>query len=256
MTSTRLQLAPDPASGLDFLARLVVDGPRLRAWLHDCEPSLRQRLTHAVLLIASLQTASGLAMDSLLNVLGCRWRDEDEMGALNAVQLDGCVAFLQWVLELALSGPDDDGVRCTVIGGTSLLYADSRRDIAACRRAVETPIGAHDATTARDLIAIGEAAAGVSFARAVLSGRRAACVHDHHLWHPLQPTHVAPRTLDALLRYSNRHDERPLAVARAVVLLRHLGRCPACASVYRERAAALGMPAARIEEVAEQARRC
>jgi hypothetical protein len=239
---------PEPAPGLDFLADLITDRQRLRPWLHDCEPAVRQPFTHGVLLVASLQIASGLRIGELLDVLGCRRRGRFEVDAMGPVALRECVAFLRWTLELTLCAPDDESVRVAVIAGLSALYADADRDIEACIRAMGEPVETHGGLSPRSLIALGEVVSATCVARASLFGLAAQgspTLLDRHLRDPLRPIHIAPATLDALLRYANEPGDRELGVARALPLLAHLRLCSPCADAYRERSATLGLPIAR-----------
>ena len=121
-----------PASGLDFLSRLLHDRALLRDWLNRCPPEVRQPFTRATLLVAGLQTDSGWTVPLLLDTLRCDKRKARQLEDLRPHHLEHCVAFLAWLLSVTVEAPDDRYLKRAAITAMTDLYWDSGCDLEAC----------------------------------------------------------------------------------------------------------------------------
>ncbi|HEX2160666.1 MAG TPA: hypothetical protein VHF88_02485 [Thermoleophilaceae bacterium] len=238
-TARRGDGGSEPASGLDFLSRLLSDRALLRDWLNHCPTEVRQPFTRATLLVAGLQTDSGWTVSLVLDALRCDKRKAKQVEDLRPHHLEHCVAFLAWLLSLTVAAPEDRFLKRATITAMSKLYWDSGCDLEACRAAVERPLTPSDPTTPLDLLALG--AIDRAFAAAAAPSGAAAPGSTP------EREHIGVASLDALLRYSNDEDDCSLAVSHALDLIAHISSCGLCTASYVERAKALGKePAAAV----------
>jgi hypothetical protein len=250
MTAQTIEEAEAPVA-LDLLAELVRDATLRYEWRRQRPAALGQLFDDAFLLIGRLVQASGWEVSTLLSKLGCRSRSRSELETLEASDLENCIAFFQWLSDLACETPDVD-VTCDLISASSRMYGHTHRDrgeregLVACKNAIDARLGEHGIDrelTPRHVIRIGEVGMAFQFAATALPGPIGDSARDLAADNPFskQPlVHVRTAAMEALVLYRENPLASPFGVERRSRLADHIKRCDACRAEYDAHARSLG----------------
>jgi len=236
---------PSAATGLDYLAALLIDEDEQEEWGRKLDPPTLRLYNEAVMKIGELRAAVGWSEVTVLDELRCRTRTKAQLNRLEAQHFTECNLFLAWVSAVMKAAPETENlrVRRQAISAASKLYESSNKDIGACEEAMGAPVGETDPVTPNQIVVFGEidtAFLVASWALDTSHGERARKLRDANPFNG-SLVHVATTTLDALLADTNLEDSSEFSTDHRERLNKHIGGCDACARAYLARSRLTGL---------------
>jgi hypothetical protein len=129
------ELAAMPQKSLNLVAALISE-PRLwTSWLQE-HPDRSELFAETFRHVVRLEQDTGWETSVLLRQLGCQTKTTDELGRMEARELQQCCDYFAWVETLVVL-PVEVAQRRQVVSRAAMLFRDVRGDIEECKRAME-----------------------------------------------------------------------------------------------------------------------
>jgi hypothetical protein len=214
-------------AGLDMVASLINEPTRWEGWLsgHRDRWDLFLKIFR---LVVRFETSTGWQIPTVLSELGCQVQTTQELGRMEASELERCREYFEWTAALCelLFTPEE---RRRVLSGASLLFRDSRTSVTECKRSMTA--GTFPAV---ELLKLGEIDQAWAAARLELRGPigdRARLLHRSNPFRQAKP-HLSGERLDLYLDAAS-----GLSGEMRDRIQLHLATCTECAEACRSREA-------------------
>lgn len=243
---------PFVSTTLDAVGELVHDLGRRQQWLAQQHSEERQQLLDRMLmLLGALADKAAWDVAVLLVELGCRKRTGAQLQTLTEDELTRCIGFFAWIGELGRQIPSSTTTMRALVSAASALYADAGTNLDACRRAMHQTLGPDDATTADDLLWLGEVGGAFSSAAQALPGRAGDAARAARAGNPFAVGHVPASTLERWLVAS---PSGSLPIEQRARLDVHVLECARCRTAATQRAEMIGLRERPLRALAEPLR--